>query len=61
MSNFQQCYELQYMFEPPLLNIVDQNRQLVKQGPLFKVAKRNGEYLLRHLALVHFFFVKLLQ
>lgn len=52
MSNFQQCYELQYMFEPPLLNLVDQNRQLIKQGALFKVAKRSGELLLRHLALV---------
>jgi hypothetical protein len=52
MNNFQLCYELQYMFDPPLMNIVDQNRQLIKQGPLFKVAKRNGELLLRHLALV---------
>lgn len=52
MSNFQQCYELQYMFEPPLLNIIDQNRQLIKQGDLLKVAKRSGEFLPRHLALV---------
>lgn len=40
------------MFEPPLLNLVDQNRQLIKQGALLKVAKRSGELLLRHLALV---------
>lgn len=51
MNNFQLCYELQYMFEPPLLNIVSADRQLIKQGPLYKVAKRSGELLLRHLAL----------
>ena len=51
MNNFQLCYELQYMIEGPMLNIVDPNRQLIKQGPLYKVAKRSGELLLRHLAL----------
>lgn len=39
------------MFDPPLLSVVDHNRQLIKQGPVYKVAKRNGEMLLRHLAL----------
>ena len=53
-NNFKLCYELQYMIDPPLLDIVDQNRQLIKQGPLYKVAKRNGELLLRHIALVIF-------
>lgn len=52
MNNFQQCYELLYMFDPPVLTIVDQSRQLIKQGTLYKVAKRNGELLSRHLALV---------
>ena len=51
MNNFQQCYELQYMFEPPLLSIINQTRQLIKHGQLFKVAKRSGELLFRHLAL----------
>jgi hypothetical protein len=40
------------MFDPPLLNIVDSDRQIVKQGAVMKVAKRNGELLVRHLALV---------
>jgi hypothetical protein len=52
MSNFQACYALQYMIEPNTLSIVDKNRYLIKQGPIRKVAKRNGELLLRHLALV---------
>ncbi|CAF0880540.1 unnamed protein product [Brachionus calyciflorus] len=51
MQNFQLCYDIQYMFDPPLLTLVDANRQLVKQGPIFKVAKRDGNLLLRHLAL----------
>lgn len=50
MSNFQECYNLQYMIEP-MFNIVDNNRLLIKQGPLNKVAKRNGEHLFRHFAL----------
>ncbi|RNA20859.1 PH domain-containing 4 isoform X1 [Brachionus plicatilis] len=51
MVNFQLCYEIQYMFDPPLMTIVDHNRELVKQGPIYKVAKRDGDMLLRHLAL----------
>jgi len=59
MNNFQNCYELQYMIEQPQrekdrIDIIDPNfpnRQLIKQGPLYKVAKRNGELILRHLAL----------
>ena len=50
MSNFQECYNLQYMIEP-MIAIVDNNRLLIKQGPLNKVAKRNGEHLFRHFAL----------
>ena len=53
-DNYQACLDLQYMFEPDLLNIVAQNRLLIKQGPIYKVAKRNGQLLLRHLALVGF-------
>ena len=51
MSNFQACYHLQYMLDPPVDNVVQLNRLLVKQGPVYKVAKRSGELLLRHLAL----------
>lgn len=59
MNNFQNCYELQYMIEQPQrekdrIDIIDPNfpnRQLIKQGPLYKVAKRDGELYLRHLAL----------
>lgn len=54
MINFQLCYEIQYMFDPPLMSILDNNRQLVKQGPIYKVAKRDGDFHLRHLALVSF-------
>ena len=54
--NFELCYEIQYFFEPPLLTIVDSNRQLIKQGPVIKVAKRDGNKMLRHLALVSLIF-----
>ena len=56
MNNFQLCYELQYMIQDSRdrIDIIDPNfpnRQLIKQGPLYKVAKRSGELILRHLAL----------
>ena len=53
MNNFKDCYDVLYMFDPPLLRLLDQNRTLIKHGQVNKVAKRNGEVLVRHLILVN--------
>ena len=52
MSNFQVCYDLQYMIESLDFNLVENSRMIIKQGPLNKVSKRNGGLFLRHFALV---------
>jgi hypothetical protein len=49
-NNFRACYNLQTMIEPFTM-ILDNNRLLIKEGPLHKVCKRNGELQLRHFAL----------
>ena len=51
-QNFQQCYNIQYIIEGANFNIVEDNRILIKQGPIYKVSKRSGEAQLRHLSLV---------
>lgn len=54
-QNFQQCYNLQYIIEGITFNVVEANRLLIKQGPIYKVSKRSGEAQLRHLSLVSSF------
>lgn len=54
MSNFQACLNLQQiLLESSSFkeNIANAEHPLIKQGPIYKVAKRNGELQLRHLAI----------
>ena len=54
MRNFQECFDLQQMIEPPYQLINDNSsKQLIKHGDLKKISKKTGESLARHLILIN--------
>jgi hypothetical protein len=56
INQFQECWRLQNMIEP-YIELISENatlqRQLIKEGSLNKISRKNGAPIQRHLILVN--------